>query len=216
MTKATPKLRIIPTKTSEAAKADEVQVDEVAAATWEDVVPRLLLLAMSRLARMTFQGRHGAVPPGAADAEDFVNEAIAKTMAGVRVWQKAHCTLFQHLAGIVVSDISHAANSAENRLTLADDGRDRPGGWPPDRADDRPGQEEQALWRSEQRKLLEFLMAIDQMLGRMAELILVEDVDASADLAQRLDVTVDQVANLRKRMKRAVRTFLLTDEEGGV
>ena len=114
----------------------------------------------------------------------------------------------------MVSDISHAATAAENRLTLADDGH-QPGGWPPDRADDRPGQEGEALWRSEQRRLLGYLAAIDPMLGRMAELILVEDIDASAELASRLDIAVSDIANLRKRMKRATRAFILADGEGG-
>ena len=71
------------------------------------------------------------------------------------------------------------------------------------------------MWRSEQRRLLGYLAAIDPMLGRMAELILVEDIDASAELASRLDVAVSDIANLRKRMKRATRAFLLANDEGG-
>lgn len=217
MTERRSHLRAVPSASSDTADTARRQVDTSTweGVDWEDLVPRLLLLAMSRLSRMTWRGHRMSVPPGAADGEDFVNDAIAKTMAGVRVWQAADCTLFQHLAGIVVSDISHAATAAENRLTLADDGRHQPSGWPPDRADDRPGQEGQALWRSEQRRLLGYLMAIDPMLGRMAELILVEDIDGSSELAGRLDVTVGDVANLRKRMKRAIRAFLLADEGGG-
>ena len=222
MTEARPHLRVVPAASSEAAGTEEaevgaaqtgeVEVNELAAATWEDVVPRLLLLAMARLSRMTFRGQQGAVPPGAAAAEDFVNDAIAKTLAGVRVWNQNSCTLFQHLAGIVVSDISHAATAAENRLTRTDDGR-QPGGWPPDLADQQPGQEEQALWRSEQRRLLGYLDAVDPVLGRMARLMLIEDIDGSAELARRLEVTASDVANLRKRMKRATRAFLIADQE---
>lgn len=188
--------------------------DEWAAVDWDDLVPRLLLLAMSRLARMTWRGQCNAINPGAAEAEDFVNEAIAKTMAGVRVWSRDTCTLFQHLAGIVVSDISHAATAAENRLTLADDGRsERIGGWPPERADELPGQEEVAVWRSEQRRLLAHLRAIDPVMGDMAELILVEDIDEGSELARRLDRSVSDIANLRKRMKRAVQAYLVSDQE---
>lgn len=185
-----------------------------AAADWEDVVPRLLLLAMSRLSRMTWRGRRDAVPPGAASAEDFVNDAIAKTLAGVRAWPKDKCTLFQHLAGVVVSDISHAAEAAENRLTLADDGRtDRTAGWPPDRADDRLDQEQRMLWRSEQRRLLGHLDEVDPRLAQLAELILIEDIDRSAELAERLDCSINEIANLRRRLKRALRIFLMVGEE---
>lgn len=231
MNEARRHLRAVPTGSPHPADAAREKVDEVDVSTdastdvsadrptwasvdWEDLVPRLLLLAMSRLSRMTWRGRRNDVAPKAAEAEDFVNDAIAKTIAGVRVWQEANCSLFQHLAGIVVSDISHAAGAAENRLTLADDGRtDRRGGWPPDREDDRPGQEQQVLWRSEQRRLLGHLDEVDPRLARMAELILVEDVDASADLAARLDCPINEIANLRKRMKRALHIFMLAGEE---
>ncbi len=221
MTQRGPRLRVVSGAPAEAAGAARlrrpateappgIDASTFAGVDWEDVVPRLLLLAMSRLSRMTWRGRRNAPPPAAADAEDFVNDAIAKTLAGVRVWSKANCTLFQHLAGIVVSDISHAAEAAENRLTLADDGR--PGGWPPDGADERPDQEERALWRSEQRRLIDHLDEVDPMLARMAELMLVEDIDGSAELASRLDRSVAEIANLRKRLKRATRAFVLAEE----
>ncbi|MEZ5935002.1 MAG: hypothetical protein R3F54_24335 [Alphaproteobacteria bacterium] len=213
-------LRVVTDNAGEAAHAAEVAASPAAvdaatwaAVDWDDLVPRLLLLAMSRLSRMTWRGRRHAPPPGAAEAEDFVNEAIAKTMAGVRVWTKESCTLFQHLAGVVVSDISHAAEAAENRLTLGDGaGQGESEGWPPDQADERPDQEQQALWRSEQRRLLGYLDKVDPKLAQMAELILIEDIDASAALAGRLDCTVNEVANLRKRLKRSLRVYLLAAE----
>lgn len=184
------------------------------AVDWDDLVPRLLLLAMSRLARMTWRGQRGSIAPGAAEAEDFVNDAIAKTMDGVRIWSKSTCTLFQHLAGIVVSDISHAATAAENRLTLADDGRTEPkGGWPPDQAHDVPDQEQVALWRGEQRRLLDHLRAIDPVMGEMAALILIEDLDHTSELCKRLDRSPAEIANLRKRLKRATNAYLLADRD---
>lgn len=185
------------------------------AVDWDDLVPRLLLLAMSRLSRMSWRGQHGSIAPGAAEAEDFVNDAIAKTMDGVRVWSKEACSLFQHLAGIVVSDISHAATGAENRLTLADDGRHdaRIGGWPPDRADEAPGQEQVALWRSEQRRLLNHLHGIDPLLCEMANLILVEDIDQTSDLCKRLDQSPAEIANLRKRLRRSTQSYLLDQRD---
>jgi len=224
MTEAKNHLSVVPAASADAAgriDAPKTEGDLVdwSAVDWDDIVPRLLLLAMSRLSRMTWRGRRNAPPPGASEAEDFVNDAIAKTMAGVRVWSKANCTLFQHLAGIIVSDISHAATAAENRLTLADDGQtahDQTGdeeGWPPDQADERPGQEDQVLWRSEQRRLLGYLDQIDPKLGQMAELMLLEDIDGSAELATRLQCSVSDIANLRKRMKRVVQAFLALDED---
>lgn len=181
---------------------------------WGDLVPRLLLLALSRLSRMTWRGQRDAVPPGAAEAQDFVNDAIAKTLSGVRVWSKDKCSLFQHLAGVIVSDISHAAETSENKLLLAADGRgERFDDWPPDRVDDVPDQEQRMLWRSEQLRLLGHLDEVDPKLAQMAELILLEDVDGSAELAMRLDCTTNDIANLRKRLKRALRVYMLAVEE---
>jgi DNA-directed RNA polymerase specialized sigma24 family protein len=181
---------------------------------WQDLVPRLLLLALSRLSRMTWRGQRDAVPPGAAEAQDFVNDAIAKTLSGVRVWSKDKCTLFQHLAGVIVSDISHAAEASENKLTLAADSRkDRSDDWPPDKADEAPDQEQRMLWRSEQRRLLGHLDEVDPKLARMAELILLQDVDGSAELAEHLGCTTGEIANLRKRMKRALHVYMLAVED---
>ena len=231
MNEAKRHLQVVPAESSDSAEADLLRDSELDAAAeaevaaeampinwteidWDDLVPRLLLLAMSRLSRMTWRGRRNDMPPGAAEAEDFVNDAIAKTIAGVRVWSRNNCTLFQHLAGVVVSDISHAAEAAENRLTLAASGRsDQADDWPPDTIDDRPDQEERALWRSEQRRLLGHLDEVDPKLAHMAELILIEDIDGSSELSNRLDCSVAEIGNLRKRLKRALQVFVMAGEE---
>lgn len=178
---------------------------------WEDLVPRLLLLAVSRLSRMTWRGRRRGPTPGAAQAEDFVNDAIAKTMAGIRAWDPDRCTLFQHLAGAVVSDISHAAESSDNRMTVSAAAADPDAEWPPDTADDGPDPEQAVLWQSEQQRLIDHLEGVDPMLGRMAICMLVDDRRETADLCMALDVAPSEVANLRKRLKRAVRTFIADD-----
>lgn len=178
---------------------------------WEDLVPRLLLLAVSRLSRMTWRGRRRGPTPGAAQAEDFVNDAIAKTMAGIRAWDPDRCTLFQHLAGAIVSDISHAARSSDNRMTVSAAAAPENADWPPDTAGVGPDPEQAVIWKSEQRRLIDHLGGVDPVLGRMAVLMLVEDRRETADLCMALDVAPSDVANLRKRLKRAVRAFIAED-----
>ncbi len=175
---------------------------------WEDLVPRLLLLAVSRLSRMTWRGRRWGPTPGAAGPEDFVNDAIAKTMAGIRIWDPDRCTLFQHLAGAIVSDISHAAESSDNRMTVSAAAAPDDADWPPDAADDGPDPEQAVMWQSEQRRLIDHLEGVDPMLARMATCMLLEDRRETADLCMALDVAPSEVANLRKRLKRAVRAFI--------
>lgn len=183
------------------------------AQNWEDLIPRLLLLAISRLRRMSWHGERRGEPPGAAEAGDFVNDAVSKTIAGIRIWNPAACSLFQHLAGVIVSDISHAARSAENRITLRDGGTPLSGAsLTVAVADGAPNQESVAAWRSEQRRLLGYLAALDADLGRMAELMLIGDMQETADLSRALGVSAAEVANRRKRLKRAVQTYLA---EGG-
>jgi hypothetical protein len=176
---------------------------------WDDLVPRLLLLAVSRLRRMTWRGQRRGPPPGAAEAEDFVNDAISKTIAGVRIWNPEACTLFQHLAGVIVSDISHAAGSMENRTTLREAAGNDPGtSLIADVGDEAPDQETTAVWRSEQRRLLDHLARVDPALRTMAELMLVQDMQETADLSRAMAVPAAEVANRRKRLKRAVRAYL--------
>lgn len=175
---------------------------------WDDLVPRLLLLAVSRLQRMTWRGDRRGPPPGAAEAGDFVNDAISKTIAGVRIWNPDACSLFQHLAGVIVSDVSHAAGSMENRSTRRDTSDDGEGGIVATIGDDAPDQESVAAWRSEQRRLLEHLERADPALREMAELMLVQDMQETADLSRALAVPPAEIANRRKRLKRAVRAYL--------
>ena len=174
---------------------------------WEDLVPRLLHLAASRLSRLVWRGaRAGA--PGMADAEDFVSAAITKTIEGVRVWNRETCSLFEHLAGVIVSDINHAAESAENRRTSADptacNGVEH--------ADPAADPERIAAWRSEEEHLLHHLWDVDPRIGRLAELILIHDLRETAALSSELGLVPTEVLNLRKRMKRAILKYL--SEEG--
>jgi hypothetical protein len=163
-------------------------------------VPRLYLVAIWRLRRT--KGAHWS----AADAEDIVNDAIAKTIGGVRIWVPERCTLFQHLVGVIKSEISHIAHSSEGRLIV----HGPPNGgaeWPPDVADETPNQEQVEQWRSEQRGLIDHLRRIDSKMVRMAELLILHDETATEALCRRLDLPPSDVANLRKRMRRAARAY---------
>jgi Bacterial sugar transferase len=132
---------------------------------WEELVPRLLLLAASRLGHMTWRGCPRGGLPGVTEPADVVHEAIAKTIDGVRPWRPETCSLLQHLAGVVVQDVSHAANSSENRLTLAHRGPpDADGSWPPEIADETPDQEH-VLRRSSLDQLPQF---INVLMGTMS------------------------------------------------
>jgi hypothetical protein len=101
----------------------------------------------------------------------------------------------------------------ENRATLRDGGPSLGGTTlTAAMADSAPDQESVATWRSEQRRLLDQLMSLDVELGRMAELMLVQDIQETADLSRVLAIPAAEVANRRKRLKRAIQAYLA---EGG-
>src|ERR1700680_2402805 len=87
---------------------------------WEDLNARLLLVAAKKLKRLFWRGMRSGAPPGGKTAEDFVQDAIAKTLEGRRVWN-GDCSLFEHLVGIISGDINHWVMSAENRRTVRAD-----------------------------------------------------------------------------------------------
>jgi hypothetical protein len=94
-------------------------------------------------------------------------------------------------------------------LGLAHRGRlDTAVSWPPDVEDEAPSQEHVALWRSEQRRLLDYLGGLDPMIGKLAELQLGRDLYETREICVALAATPSEVANLRKRMRRAVGTYL--------
>jgi hypothetical protein len=120
--------------------------------------------------------------------------------------RRRNCTLFQHLAGVIISDISHLVTSSEARLTVVYRGS---GGadWPPDIADETPNQEQLQEWRSEQQGLLNHLRRVDPKIARMAELTLLHDITNTEDFCRLLKLAPPEVARLRRRMRRSVRAY---------
>jgi hypothetical protein len=183
-------------------RSENGQEVDWAAQDWNDLIPRLYLVAIWRLRRLK------GMVLRTGEAEDFVNDAVAKTIGGARIWNRENCTLFQHLAGVIVRDISHAVASLDSGLRVYDPSPSKnDNGWPPDLADESPSQELVEEWHSLQKRLLDYLKRIDPRMGRMAELILLEDINETKELCRQLALTPSKVANLRKRLKRTARAY---------
>lgn len=166
---------------------------------WKVLMPQLEYFALGRL--------KGTLPR-VAEAKDLVQQAVAKTIGGERRWTPESCTLFQHLAGVIKSDISHATGSSEARLMVSDPGpANGESVWPPDVADESPNQEQLEEWRSEERRLLDFLGCQDAKLERMARFVHLDDVRETGDLCRLLELSPAEIANLRKRLKRALQAY---------
>lgn len=171
---------------------------------WEDFIPRLLRLAARRLSLLAWQNVEIDDRSGSYQPEDFVNDAVEKTISGVRKWRPSRCTLFEHLAGVVASSISHAAEAHGRHFTLVVENTFLR----PESEISTPSQELISLWRSEQRQIIKHLRDTDPFLGKMAELILTRDIQESSELSRELGISRDSVANLRKRLRRACDSYL--------
>ena len=154
---------------------------------WDDLVPRLTLLAVLRLAGPALGDDIPPPAPRGDDAQDIVREALSVTLSGRRPWVPDAGTLYEHLAEIV-------AEGAAAKAGL--------------RAPPIPGAQEEA-WRADRRRLLDDLYDKDEKLGEMASLMLLETCLETAELAEALEVVPVEVSNLKRRMKREVQGFIL-------
>ena len=71
-----------------------------------------------------------------------------------------------------------------------------------------PDQERATEWKSEQRRLLQHLDRVDPDLAIMAGLMLVHDMQETEALAKAMKVESSEIANRRKRLKRAVAAYM--------
>jgi RNA polymerase sigma factor (sigma-70 family) len=186
----------------------------------DELNKRLLLFAHKRISRCFWRGEPSGPLPGGMTAQDFVYQAFQKTKDGTRKWNE-RATLFQHLAGVISSDISHLATSAENkRTTLASNVIDldeyKEGNYVSriniyeleDHYSNTP--ERNAIISSETQSILSYLNEIDTRLRIIAELIFEGYTFAQA--ARELNMNESQRDDSLKRLKKKMREYI--DMEG--
>jgi hypothetical protein len=177
---------------------DWTQVD------WKDLYPRLLYLAALKLRRLRWRGKPSGPVPGGKTAKDIVHDAIAKTMSGQRTWNRDH-SLFDHLAGVISSDISQLVNSAENKWTLrADDEKIL------HIADHIEDPETIAVRKSQEQRFFAYLEARKPapLLRQLAELILYHRGGHTSELAKTLNLSITELDSLKRTLRRATNKFL--------
>ena len=154
---------------------------------WDDLIPRLILLAVLRMSRAAIDDDRHGVALAIADAEDIVDRAIAETISGQHGWDPSRDTLYEHLARAVGSGVLAKAGMM---AASADAGG--------------PGED----WRSERRQLLDHLYDQSDKYGELASLMLLENVHRTAELAEALEVVPVEIGNMRRRMKGEVRAYI--------
>ena len=104
-------------------KIDNKMIDAIQAAEWDDIYPRAIKFALSKLSFRTGSPREGV--PKEEEAHDIVNEAIKKIIngstseeregmkKGLRKWDPSRGALVDYLFSVINSDISHLYKSED-------------------------------------------------------------------------------------------------------
>jgi hypothetical protein len=172
--------------------------------SWDEVKPRLLLLALRKIDRTKWKGRASGKIPGEEKifmAEDVIQTAINKFLSGERRhwdWSKSD---LDNLWDAVSSEISNRSTSAENQTTIQLDEKVielYPGETEPDR---------RIMDRLICEKLLKFLREEDMEVAKMAEIMLSEGLFRSGELAHAMCLPPKKIEAMKKRLRRLIEKF---------
>lgn len=174
---------------------------------------RLVLFADDSVKRHYWHGILGGPAVSGTTGEDYLQDAVMKTLKGVRRWQPENCSLEQHLRGAIKSAVNHDSEELENRLVLRGSSLAReetdPDVSPLDRFPaDCLRFEDVERGREWDNLILEFLdyLADDSAVQQLFE-ALYDGILKRADLAKHLGVTELLVDSTRKRLATRVKKF---------
>jgi DNA-directed RNA polymerase specialized sigma24 family protein len=143
--------------------------------------------------------------PGGWEVNDFIQAAVRKALDGTRKWHPEEQDLLSFMKGIISSEVSSRATAIENA-------NDRRATTLPAEADvhtvdvssrqdeslsSAPSVVEYAQWRNLLLAKLE-----DPLERAIVTLVIDEDLDQPQEIADRLQVSVDEVYNAKKRLRR--------------
>ncbi len=171
---------------------------------------RLTHHANCKMRRLTWRGAYiarGGSVPKAYEAADFVNDAIQKALDGDRNWNRqAYPTLEGFLQSIIDSDINHMAESVDNAKVRRESysaGEGTPSGLCEILG--RESEPIRILIDEECRKQFHqaAIQALkdDPFLAKLLECLEAE-ITEPLEIAELLAITVDEVNNAKKRLRR--------------
>jgi len=166
---------------------------------WPDLYPRLLLYAVGRLRRLLWSRAR-------PQCQDFVQRAIEKALSKERSYDRRK-TLFQNLCQIISSDISHEVLSYENKHTVPQDDTVI------NLIDYKQNPEETTRYGEISRDLLCYLGSRDTLAKKIADLMINSDITKSTELSVTLGLSVRQVENAKKRLRRLTEGYIQSSKE---
>ena len=167
---------------------------------WGDLYQKLLLFAVRRVRRYSW-------PRDKPQPQEFVQRAILKALSRERIWD-CKKNLFENLCQIISNLIYHERNSYDNKnvRNVASD----------DEAvvniSDCRTPEDIAYEKELERKLLEYLASYDRVACKIGVLML-RGVKKSESIAIQLGLSVREIENGKKRLRRLAQNYLNKIEE---
>lgn len=177
---------------------DQKIKEHIQAADWSEITRKL-----AAYARYFFKIRDNqAVLPMGSSVESAVHEAIRKLLDGTRIWNPENVDLLGFLKGVVKSEISHLLSSKEASLTTSIDPQNT------EKYQSESLNPEQAVIEKEKGQLIEIVhqKLIEQAESDPAYLTVAVCIEAGIhkprDIAQEMDLDVDEVYKIKKRWQR--------------
>tara|TARA_R110002049_G_scaffold300016_1_gene490561 strand:- start:2059 stop:2676 length:618 start_codon:yes stop_codon:yes gene_type:complete len=188
-------------------------VDEFLALSEDEqktLLKRLIHHALQKMRRLTWRGAYvkkGGAVPGAYEPEDFAHDAIRKMLDGTRPWNREKSpTLLAALKSTIDSEISHMVESLDNRkgrrLSVKSEKDETV------QAYDVPGTEPNPLvivtdrdWQERCHNAVMKALEGDKLLEELFDCLEAEITDP-ADIADMLEISVSDVTNAKKRLRR--------------
>jgi hypothetical protein len=183
------------------------------------LLKRLALHADRKIVRLRWRGVQGGPPPRGIQAEDIAADAIMAVMDGTRAWDpKAQPDLMKHLRGVVDSIVSKLVNLAENRTTRR---LGTPGvGDESSSAYEAAGREPDPAELASNREAAENFRAPivesfkDDGLAYQVFECLEADITKPSEIAEYLGLSVVEVNNAQKRIRRKVENAMKPQRKG--
>lgn len=184
---------------------DNQRLRQLIEAEWGVIAPILYSRTKAELRRKRFRGEWNGAVPGGHEVADFIQAAVSEACCGLPEWEGGRASLVECLSKIIVRHINRYAsraeaerelrsttNPAEANAHVADVSRAEQGCY--EEPEDFASEQEEA------EKVLSELRGDRDY--RVAEVIVREDLYKPAEIAERLGLSVCEVNNAKKRLRR--------------
>jgi hypothetical protein len=139
----------------------------------------------------------GTWMPAGFTPDDVIHEAVKRTLDRSRSWKREKCSQFQHLWGCITSIIHCEINKYYNQHSISiEDGSIVP--------IDKTSAEEKLIYRQQLFSVISYIETQEENIIKLFRLMHFSHIIADVELSERLALPINEVRNLKKRLRRAL------------